>query len=41
MTSVFQGKGMLISGILHLSPREAHEALKDGAVLVDVSSEPT
>lgn len=28
MTSVFQGKGMLISGILHLSPREAYEALR-------------
>lgn len=36
MTSVFQAKGMLISGTRHLSPREAYEALKDGAVLVDV-----
>ena len=39
MANVFQGMGMLIGGILHLSPREAYEAVKDGAVLVDVREE--
>ena len=30
---------MLIGGILHLSPREAYDALKNGALLVDVREE--
>ncbi len=36
MAGAFLGKGMLISGILHLSPREAYEAIQEGALLVDV-----
>lgn len=39
MANVFEGKGLLIGGILHLFPREAYEAVRAGAVLVDVREE--
>jgi rhodanese-related sulfurtransferase len=33
---LFQHKGMLINGVLHLSPKEAFELLVNGAVAVDI-----
>jgi len=36
MNGVFKNKGMMSSGILHLSPREAYEISLQGAVIIDV-----
>lgn len=36
MNDSFNSKGMVSSGILHLSPREAYELSLQGAVIVDV-----
>jgi rhodanese-related sulfurtransferase len=39
MGSVFQGKGLLIKGMIHLSPREALKEAHRGAVFLDVREE--
>lgn len=39
MGSVFQGKGLLIKGVIHLSPREACQEAKAGALILDVREE--
>jgi rhodanese-related sulfurtransferase len=36
MNKLFQNKGLLINGVLHLSPTDAYEALIQGAVAVDI-----
>jgi len=39
MSDFFAGQGLLIDGITHLSPREAHAAIERGALLVDLREE--
>ena len=39
MNDSFNSKGMMSSGILHLSPKEAYELSQQGAVVVDVREE--
>lgn len=39
MRRIFQGKGLLIKGMIHLSPREALEEAQRGAVFLDVREE--
>ncbi|MBF0408555.1 MAG: rhodanese-like domain-containing protein [Candidatus Riflebacteria bacterium] len=39
MTSFFEEYGLHIAGIIHLSPREAHELANKGAIVVDVRDE--
>jgi len=36
MSGYFEGKGLFINGIVHLSGREALEAVKTGALFVDL-----
>ncbi len=36
---LFANRGMVINGMRHLSPRESMEAIKEGAILVDVRPE--
>ncbi len=36
MNDFFKNKGIISSGILHLSPKEAYELYKQGAIIVDV-----
>jgi rhodanese-related sulfurtransferase len=36
MEDILTGKGMVIGGIRHMSPRETLEAIESGAILVDV-----
>lgn len=35
---VFEGRGMLIQGLRFLTPKEAQESLREGAVLLDLRS---
>lgn len=39
MKNIFQGKGLLIKGIIHLSPREAFEEAKKGVLFLDIREE--
>ncbi len=39
MQEIFKDLGMLINGILFLSPREAYEAARRGAVIEDIREE--
>jgi rhodanese-related sulfurtransferase len=36
MTDLFKGYGIISGGILHVSPKEAFELIKRGAIMVDV-----
>jgi len=40
MNEILSNRGMLINGMRHLSPTETVEAIKEGAILVDVRPEP-
>jgi rhodanese-related sulfurtransferase len=39
MKNFFEGYGFTINGMLHLSPREANELCKNGAILLDLRLE--
>ena len=39
MTNIFKGYGIASCGILNVSPREAHELVRKGALIVDVREE--
>ena len=39
MTNIFKGYGIASCGILNISPREAHELVRKGALIVDVREE--
>ncbi len=39
MVNIFKGYGMVSSGILNVSPREAFELVRKGALMVDVREE--
>ena len=36
MDNLFQGKGLFIKGIVHLSPKEAQKEAQNGALLIDI-----
>ena len=36
MKNLFEGKGLLIKGIIHLSPKEAYHEIQQGALLLDI-----
>jgi rhodanese-related sulfurtransferase len=39
MDNLFKNKGNIINGAIHLSPKEAYEACKKGAIIIDVREE--
>ena len=39
MKNIFEGRGLFINGIIHLSPREAFDEAKKGALFLDVREE--
>lgn len=39
MKNIFEGKGLLIRGVIHLSPREAYDEAGKGGLFLDVREE--
>jgi rhodanese-related sulfurtransferase len=39
MNAIFQNKGLLINGVIHLTPKDAYDIFMNGAVAVDIREE--
>ena len=39
MENIFEGKGMIINDLRHLTAKEAYECCKNGAIIIDVREE--